>query len=227
MDDSIFESDSDFNCYDAYMSDNGFDYMVTVDQDDCDLISLECNQSADAFRLVSDELLYRIKELSIRGAFFMPAWICLATFSCELYLKSLLLSDRYPNYNLSRVKGLSHRLETLYSKLEGEDQKAIWIATNENEKQIFTEEEFNTHLKTIDNAFVNWRYSFEPEKSNGVVVEKKLAINTIFLQAFQSAVFKVVEPFILTIGQTLAQYLEQCRVTDPDEIKRLDEMWKE
>lgn len=223
MDDCILESDYDFNCY-TYMSDNGFDYMVTVDQDDCDLISLECNQSADAFRLASEELLQRIKALSFKGGFMVPAWICLATFSCELYLKSLLLSHHYPDYNLLSVKNLKHGLEALYSCLHEEDQESIRIATNDNEMHVYTEDEFQKHLVIIDIAFIKWRYSFEPEKSNGVVVEKKLAINTIFLRAFQSAVFKVVEPFILAIGQTLAQYLEQCRVTDPEEIKKMDEM---
>ena len=78
-----------------------------------------------------------------------------AAFACELYIKSILVTTTK-----------EHDLEILYSQLDNEKQSEIrsYVDKCFNGHPTY---KFDTCLKRASNAFVDWRYIYEDEHSDG------------------------------------------------------------
>lgn len=76
----------------------------------------------------------------------IPGIVCLA-FAIELALKSLLLADKNQSGG--------HKLDELFGKLNPSAQAEVIRRVGLNEEAFLQE------LKTVANAFVDWRYIYE------------------------------------------------------------------
>ena len=78
-----------------------------------------------------------------------------AAFACELYLKSILGTNTK-----------EHNLAILYSQLDNEKQSRIrqYVDKSFDGHSIYS---FDSCLKRAANVFVNWRYIYENEHSDG------------------------------------------------------------
>lgn len=96
----------------------------------------------------------------------IPA-IVLKTFSCELYMKSLL--------TISNIKRI-HKLDELFMCLSKEDKDNIQeiIICILSKNKSYEIDDFNKDLRKVSNAFVEWRYFYE---------DSKIEINLEFLNA--------------------------------------------
>ena len=126
----------------------------------------------------------------------------LLAFSCECYLKSLLLSR---GKKLSDLKSLNHGLIDLYHALDTDTLSAIFLDMENNGYDILTynsdkirydnpdlTEKFMIDLGTVDDAFVESRYCAEKDKNTNYgflyrfakslkhITEEKLQINSVF-----------------------------------------------
>jgi hypothetical protein len=84
------------------------------------------------------------------------------SFSCELYLKAIILiEDRECNSKLRNGYHETHHLDTLYNDLSLESMSLITSRYNKliNELSGFWTLEQCIH--EYDNAFIGWRYRFE------------------------------------------------------------------
>lgn len=88
----------------------------------------------------------------------IPA-IVLKTFSCELYMKSLIA--------ISNIKKI-HKLDELFMCLSEEDKDNIQgiIICILSKNDSYGIDNFNKDLKKVANAFVEWRYFYEKSKIN-------------------------------------------------------------
>ena len=91
--------------------------------------------------------------------------IALLTFSCELFLKTMLLCRK----NEEKVN--EHNLQKLFERLPSEKKEELiskW--QNENEGDLLE------LLSEFGNAFVEWRYAYEREKIDANITHlEKLA----------------------------------------------------
>ncbi len=83
-----------------------------------------------------------------------------ATFACEMYLKALqsITNEAENTHNLSQLfKHLPNKLKDKINKLTKEKSTGFLI-----DGKIL----FKDHIKTISNAFVEWRYIYEKETAS-------------------------------------------------------------
>lgn len=111
----------------------------------------------------------------IRSAFsYMDASIVNSAFSCEVFIKSLLI---FNGMDINDIRG--HKLEKLWKELREQD---LEITQNIEQimKDIFGNKtlEFENMLKNISNAFEYWRYIYE---------HKEGTIHLMFLRALRDA----------------------------------------
>ena len=88
---------------------------------------------------------------------FIPE-IVLKAFSCELFLKSLIKND-----NIKKI----HKLDELFECLNKDDKDTIResIIQFKSQKDSYTNDNFNSDLERVANAFVDWRYFYEKPRS--------------------------------------------------------------
>ncbi|MCL9783631.1 hypothetical protein M9194_19590 [Vibrio sp. S4M6] len=96
---------------------------------------------------------------------FAPAFIVNATFACEVYIKRI--------YELRKKEYKeTHSLSVLYKQLHNKDQYQINKVYKQLRKQNDADkspEQIKEAIKTIANAFVDWRYLYEKKGSLGSV----------------------------------------------------------
>lgn len=97
--------------------------------------------------------------------------------ACELYLKNLLFEKE------GYIKK-EHRLNELFNKLD-DTVKRIIKETIISSKEAYTSESFDMDLINISNAFVDWRYYYEPEKTGK-------PLNLEFLKIFAYALHRFI-----------------------------------
>ncbi len=102
-------------------------------------------------------------------------------FACELFLKALLL-----HWNIEFKK--EHKLKPLFELLPEEYQKeveqAVFYKCGGSVKTLWGE----PLLDKVSNAFVEWRYWFEPRKINGrLVYPATMTADISYLQNFRDA----------------------------------------
>ena len=113
---------------------------------------------------------------------FAPAFIINAAFACEVYIKRI--------YELRKKKyEATHNLSVLYKQLHNKDQHQI----NKVYKQLRNQndadenpEKIKDAIKTIANAFVDWRYLYEKKSGLGSV-----NFGTVFLVIIALEMFNV------------------------------------
>lgn len=84
----------------------------------------------------------------------IPA-IVLKAFSCELFMKSLVVTG-----NIKKI----HKLDELFNNLSQNDKDVIKervVNAMINKLGTYDENSFNTDLDNVANAFVDWRYFYE------------------------------------------------------------------
>ena len=84
----------------------------------------------------------------------IPA-IVLKAFSCELFMKSLVVTG-----NIKKI----HKLDELFNNLSQNDKDVIKervVNAMINKLGTYDENSFNTDLGNVANAFVDWRYFYE------------------------------------------------------------------
>lgn len=85
--------------------------------------------------------------------------IVLKAFSCELFLKSLVITGKIKK---------DHELDKLFNNLSQNDKDSIKervVNAMKNSQGTYDENNFNTDLNNIANAFVDWRYFYENPKT--------------------------------------------------------------
>lgn len=75
------------------------------------------------------------------------------SFSCELYLKLILINN---NLKIEELRKLSHNLLSLFNKLNVEQKNIIYEYFDKNTK--YTIKELENELNKIQNSFPEWRY---------------------------------------------------------------------
>ena len=126
--------------------------------------------NAEAFHKIAFEI--RPKDLFEDADdchWFIPSVVNLA-FSCELYLKYLLI---YQGIDY----GHTHNLEDLFFLLPENIQCNIQFS-----KEFKDDEDFSTHLHDYNCAFNDWRYCFE---------DKPIGIDVVFFDNFSSVLHKI------------------------------------
>ena len=99
-----------------------------------------------------------------------------SAFSCELFMKALLI---YRKFSLKEIKKIGHGLQGLWDAIYNEYDELKDVKQSLMEQHCLdTDEEFDELLKNISNAFVEWRYIYE--KHGG-------KIHLGFLRDFQDA----------------------------------------
>ena len=152
------------------------------------------------------ETLYDIGNLNKNAAssgYYQDSIIrTLLAFSCECYLKALLLNQ---GKNLKDLKKLNHGLIGLYNELDNDTFSDIFLDMEKNDYNIMPynspylpfdnpdlTEKFMIDLAIVDDAFVDSRYCAEKDKNTNYtflyrfakslrnVSEEKLKITSIF-----------------------------------------------
>ena len=107
-----------------------------------------------------------------------------AAFACELYMKSLIKEKENKQ---------GHDLKELFDKLTNETQEQIKQFVNEKlETQPFYS--FDTLLDLAKNAFVEWRYIFEEEHTDGFMgcfINEYLMFFEYFVTALKDMAHKI------------------------------------
>lgn len=98
------------------------------------------------------------------------------SFSVEVTLKAIL-TEQGISY------GKEHNLKALFEKLPFEIQNQIWCYLLAKAPEYSDTEKRENELILISNAFVNWRYCFEPHRAP--------ALDSRFLDAFANAAITV------------------------------------
>jgi hypothetical protein len=126
----------------------------------------------------------------------------LLAFSCECYIKSLLLNQ---GKSLTDLKSLNHGLIDLYHALDSEILSDVFLDMEQNGYNILPynslsvpydnpdlTERFMLELGTVDDAFIESRYCAEKDKNTNYgflyrfakslknITEEKLQLNSVF-----------------------------------------------
>lgn len=152
------------------------------------------------------ELLYILGDLNKNAAsfgYYQDSIIrTLLAFSCECYLKSLLLNQ---GKSLNDLKNLNHGLVDLYQALDSEVFAEIFLDMERNGYNVMKynsphipydnpdlAEKFMVELGIVDDAFVESRYCAEKDKNTNYgflykfarslknVTEQQIKINSVF-----------------------------------------------
>lgn len=89
--------------------------------------------------------------------------IVLKAFSCELFIKSLIITN-----DIIRI----HKLDELFFCLSDTDKNSIKnevINKMASEEGQYVENDFNVDLEEVANAFVDWRYYYEDNRTIKIV----------------------------------------------------------
>lgn len=135
----------------------------------------------------------------------------LLAFSCECYLKSILISD---GKNLDEIKKLGHGLSVLFTSLDSDLIGYVFTYMERNgyniEKNFYQQvyetndltEKFTLDLARVDDAFVDARYNAEKDKNTNYSFlyqfalalrkcsEKKNMLNSPFTESIESRISK-------------------------------------
>lgn len=135
----------------------------------------------------------------------------LLAFSCECYLKSMLISD---GKNLEEIKKIGHGLSVLFTSLDSDSIEYIFRYMERNgydiDKKLYQPtyetndltEKFMLDLARVDDAFVDSRYSAEKDKNTNYSFlyqfaialrkcsEKRNVLNSPFTESIESRVGK-------------------------------------
>lgn len=109
----------------------------------------------------------------------------LLAFSCECYLKSMLINE---GKNLDELKKLGHGLSALFTSLDSDSIAYVFNYMEKNgyniEKSLYLQEyeindlteKFMIDLARVDDAFVDSRYSAEKDKNTNYLFLYKFAL---------------------------------------------------
>lgn len=136
---------------------------------DVSLFQAMFNQAL-AFANTSAHLYERdLRHLPRKGASMVP-FVVNAAFSIELYLKALAQKHGITLHG--------HKLLKLYEALPSKAHSEIQMVTPRCAANRALEEEpdFPTYLENLNNAFVDWRYCYELEKTGLVHIEPTIFV---------------------------------------------------
>lgn len=117
-------------------------------------------QAAHTLGLVSKAALkaddFKVKRIISQN--LIPS-IVLKAFSCELFMKSLIVTG-----DIKKI----HKLDELFLCISDTDRNKIKnevINKMSSEERQYIESDFDVDLKEVANAFVDWRYFFEDTRT--------------------------------------------------------------
>lgn len=125
---------------------------------------------AVAFAKTSAELYERgLKNVPRDGNALVP-WIVNSSFSIEIYLKAL--------GKIFGVELRGHKLRSLFDELPNDARQATLDAVPESLAARGRTDEFDlaNAISQINDAFVEWRYCYEVERTNSVSIEDVIVI---------------------------------------------------
>lgn len=130
-------------------------------------------KAADKLRA---EIILKEKDTGEKDINLYIPWITIQAFSCELYLKSILIEE-------GKAYNKTHSLRKLFCTINGKKQTDILDRTKTaflgKVHQNSESYNFCRLLRTISNSFEDWRYCIEEKK--------EIEINLTFLDCFSHA----------------------------------------
>lgn len=138
-----------------------------------------CIQEADAFYRIAKNISKTDPDFPLSISVY-PVIVNLA-FCCELYFKALMIF-RSPNNEFNT----GHSLKTLFRMLNEHDKNGIKSKCG----CMLKTSTFTEAITEFDNAFIDWRYSFE-SKSNSHIKIYELFSFTDAIHSYCTDVIKI------------------------------------
>lgn len=171
--DSTGDTESDIEAVRQFLKDKGL-------QKETSPFIAALNQ-AISFSTASNYLYNRDLRLSPRNGASIAPFVVNAAFSIELYLKALSLKHGVALHG--------HVLSKLYDKLPVEAKAEIQVMAqrcavdSELGLELGKTPNFFAYLSELDNTFIEWRYSFEKERTGIVQIQPTIFVMGVLHEA--------------------------------------------